>query len=119
MPLGSNKESMFPESKWSVNDRSSYCKFAYNVVPRTNWITSEFGGPVSFFIYLILTIFFNLHILTSNTIYFHACTKLVQFYKIDLLIICCYLQDIEIVLKRSSGNIIFFNGLRDPWSGGG
>jgi hypothetical protein len=52
MPLGSNKESMFPESKWSVNDRSSYCKFAYNVVPRTNWITSEFGGPVSFFIYL-------------------------------------------------------------------
>ncbi|WJX84863.1 lysosomal Pro-Xaa carboxypeptidase [Trifolium repens] len=72
MPLGSSKESIFPEFKWSVNDRSSYCKFAYNVVPRTNWITSEFGG-----------------------------------------------HDIEIVLKRSSGNIIFFNGLRDPWSGGG
>jgi uncharacterized membrane protein len=62
MPLGSNKESMFPESKWSVNDRSSYCKFAYNVVPRTNWITSEFGGHVSsfFLIYLIIIYFFSI-----------------------------------------------------------
>ncbi|KEH24168.1 lysosomal pro-X carboxypeptidase-like protein [Medicago truncatula] len=73
MPEGaSSKESIFPESKWSVKDRNAYCKFAYNVVPRPNWITSEFGG-----------------------------------------------HNIEIVLKRSVGNIIFFNGLRDPWSGGG
>ncbi|XP_004494225.1 uncharacterized protein [Cicer arietinum] len=73
MPLDSNnKESIFPESEWSYKDRSSYCKFEYNVVPRPNWITSEFGG-----------------------------------------------HDIEIVLKRSASNIIFFNGLRDPWSGGG
>ncbi|KAK7267031.1 hypothetical protein RIF29_19695 [Crotalaria pallida] len=73
MPLGANNESMFPESKWDYEDRSSYCQYAYNVTPRPHWITTEFGGG----------------------------------------------HDIERTLRRSASNIIFFNGLRDPWSGGG
>ncbi|CAL0326723.1 unnamed protein product [Lupinus luteus] len=73
MPLGgNNEESIFPESKWSYDDRSSYCQYAYNVTPRPHWITTEFGG-----------------------------------------------HDIKKVLRRFASNIIFFNGLRDPWSGGG
>ncbi|KAK7284826.1 hypothetical protein RJT34_19579 [Clitoria ternatea] len=73
MPVGgSNKESMFPESEWSYEDRVTSCQSFFNVTPRPHWITTEFGG-----------------------------------------------HDIELFLKRSASNIIFFNGLRDPWSGGG
>ncbi|KAL9672083.1 hypothetical protein QQ045_028331 [Rhodiola kirilowii] len=69
---GNNKESIFPESKWDYEERVEQCKFYYGVVPRPNWITTEFGG-----------------------------------------------HDIKRALKRFGSNIIFFNGLRDPWSGGG
>ncbi|XP_027352833.1 lysosomal Pro-X carboxypeptidase-like [Abrus precatorius] len=73
MPVGgSNKESIFPESEWSYEARSSFCDSFFGVEPRPHWITTEFGG-----------------------------------------------HSIERVLKRSTSNIIFFNGLRDPWSGGG
>ncbi|KAL5545780.1 hypothetical protein UlMin_005467, partial [Ulmus minor] len=73
LPTGGNtKDSIFPASDWHYEGRASYCKSAYDIEPRRNWITTEFGG-----------------------------------------------NDIKRVLKRFGSNIIFFNGLRDPWSGGG
>ncbi|KAL5545779.1 hypothetical protein UlMin_005466 [Ulmus minor] len=69
---GNTNDSIFPASDWHYEDRVSYCKSAYDIEPRRNWITIEFGG-----------------------------------------------NDIKRVLKRFGSNIIFFNGLRDPWSGGG
>ncbi|KAM3689599.1 hypothetical protein ACJW31_09G057700 [Castanea mollissima] len=73
MPMGgNNKESIFPESHWNYDNRVTFCKLNYGIIPRPDWITTEFGG-----------------------------------------------HDIKRVLKRFWSNIIFFNGLRDPWSGGG
>ncbi|CAN1277486.1 Lysosomal Pro-X carboxypeptidase [Linum perenne] len=71
MPQGaSDDESIFPVSTWSPYNSS--CDTDYDIFPRSNWITTEFGG-----------------------------------------------HKIKQVLKRYGSNIIFFNGLRDPWSGGG
>nr|GMC84404.1 lysosomal Pro-X carboxypeptidase-like [Ipomoea batatas] len=73
MPIdGNNKDSIFPASEWDYNERAQFCKEAFNIEPRPNWITTEFGG-----------------------------------------------HNIERVLKKFGSNIIFFNGLRDPWSAGG
>nr|GLL24700.1 lysosomal Pro-X carboxypeptidase-like [Ipomoea trifida] len=69
---GSSKDSIFPVSEWDYNERVQFCKEAFNIEPRPNWITTEFGG-----------------------------------------------HNIKRVLKRFGSNIIFFNGLRDPWSSGG
>lgn len=69
---GNNKESIFQASKWDYNNRATFCKKYFDIEPRPNWITTEFGG-----------------------------------------------HNIGMVLKRFGSNIIFFNGLRDPWSGGG
>ncbi|KAK4776132.1 hypothetical protein SAY87_024093 [Trapa incisa] len=69
---GNTAESLFPASEYSYENWRAFCESYFEVEPRPNWITTEFGG-----------------------------------------------HDIERVLKRFGSNIIFFNGLRDPWSGGG
>uniref|UniRef100_M8CHP6 Lysosomal Pro-X carboxypeptidase n=1 Tax=Aegilops tauschii TaxID=37682 RepID=M8CHP6_AEGTA len=72
MPMTVSNESMFPPSGFSYEEKSEGCFASYEVRPRMNWITTEYGG-----------------------------------HKIDK------------VLKRFGSNIIFSNGMRDPWSRGG
>ena len=43
---GDNKDSIFEESEEDYDARARYCKEAYGVDPRPNWITTEFGGHV-------------------------------------------------------------------------
>ncbi|KDO70539.1 hypothetical protein CISIN_1g0106562mg, partial [Citrus sinensis] len=44
---GDNKDSIFEESEEDYDARARYCKEAYGVDPRPNWITTEFENWVS------------------------------------------------------------------------
>lgn len=48
MPMASNKESIFTRYEWSFEDFSASCENEYKILPRPNWITSEFGGHVGY-----------------------------------------------------------------------
>lgn len=58
MPMTCSNESMFPPSSFSYKEFSKDCKKQFGVKPRPHWITTEFGGYVSFhpFFHLIFDI---------------------------------------------------------------
>lgn len=43
---GNNKESIFQPSEWDYNERVRFCQLILDVKPRSDWITTEFGGYV-------------------------------------------------------------------------
>lgn len=48
MPMVVTNESMFPPSSFSYKENAEGCKKQFGVAPRPHWITTEFGGTVSF-----------------------------------------------------------------------
>lgn len=49
MPIGrSSNDTMFQGSPFNLTAFSDDCKRAFGVIPRPHWITTEFGGHVSF-----------------------------------------------------------------------
>uniref|UniRef100_A0A0E0E4E1 Lysosomal Pro-X carboxypeptidase n=1 Tax=Oryza meridionalis TaxID=40149 RepID=A0A0E0E4E1_9ORYZ len=93
MPMTISNESMFPPFTFTYEGKSDDCFQSYGVRPRPHWITTEYGGNVS-----VVSGFQSV----SPGVAFHI-----------------LMQRIDLVLKRFGSNIIFSNGMRDPWSRGG
>jgi len=108
MPMTVSNESMFPPSTFTYDERSDECFESWGVRPRPHWITTEYGGYV------------------SGVSEFQFAGMNHKWKQLLVRIKCSsgaslhiFLQKIDKVLKRFGSNIIFSNGMRDPWSRGG
>ncbi|XP_002523754.2 lysosomal Pro-X carboxypeptidase [Ricinus communis] len=72
MPIGHERNTMFPTSPFNLNSYTQKCKALYGVLPQPHWVTNYYGG-----------------------------------------------HDLKLILHRFASNIIFSNGLKDPYSSGG
>lgn len=59
MPLGFGKDSMFQPKPFDIEAYIERCKQTYGVPPRVDWVTSYYGGHVSFFYFLQLNSFLS------------------------------------------------------------
>lgn len=92
---------MFQSEPFDIKNYTKDCLDVFGIVPRPHWMTTEFGGHVS------LCYFFLLLLLRTP-----------ENQNITVLVMKIF-QDIKTVLGKFASNIIFSNGLRDPYSIGG
>jgi hypothetical protein len=130
MAYGVRDGSVLPPSPFNFTDVVDDCRKNTGLPPRPFWIETEFGGYVSggaadSFLLGWAVCWAGLKLplagnggsmmigLVSGLLGFIF--FLSHFYKNRFSLF----QDIANVLKKSASNILFFNGLRDPWSTGG
>lgn len=109
MPMSVSKDkSMFPPYDFNLSSYLEGCFESNGVWPRPRWITTEFGGLVSWNLIPYLFSRLMLRVELSDK----ACQG-------DASFSFFLVKDLRTALKTFGSNIIFSNGLLDPWSGGG
>lgn len=71
MPMTCSNQSMFPPSKFDYEEFATDCKKKYGVSPRPHWITTEYGGEVRFFNFILISLLPNMQIIFSNGMQYH------------------------------------------------